>query len=190
MKIKFSPLVEDARGKSGNGVVKKVNGKYIVASTPKRSDKPATPKQLEVQDRILDATDYINEVMLNPDLLALYEKAAQASKKSVNQLCRSDWFTVPRITRPDFTEYEGQVGNVIRFKIRDVVGGKKAIVTLSDDDEGTVIEKGLAVKEIEGSSQWMFTATKAVQAGVTVAIRIEAYDYPGNSTELTGSKRV
>src|SRR5512139_1656988 len=190
MKIKFSPLIEDARGKSGNGVVKKVNGKYIVASTPTKSDKPATPKQVAVQDRILDATDYINEVKLNPDLLALYEKVSKASKRSVNQLCRTDWFKAPRITRPDFTEYDGQVGNVIRFKVRDVVGAKKAIVTLSDDDEGTLIEKGLAVKEIEGTSQWMFTATKAVQPGVTVAIRIEAFDYPGNSTELTGSKRI
>lgn len=190
MRIKFSPLVEDARGRSGNGVVKKVNGKYIVASKPTRSDKPATPGQLAVQDRMLDANDYINDVMLDPDLLALYEKAAKASKKSVNQLCRTDWFKAPRITRPDFTEYDGQVGNVIRFKVRDVVGAKKAIVTLSDGDEGTLIEKGLAVKEIEGSSQWIFTATKAVQAGVTVAIRIEAFDYPGNSTELTGTKRV
>jgi hypothetical protein len=36
----------------------------------------------------------------------------------------------------------------------------------------------------------MFTATKAVQAGVTVAIRIEAFDYPGNTAQLSGAKRV
>jgi hypothetical protein len=190
MKIPFSPLVDDARGTSGNGVVKKVNGKLIVARKPRRSEKPASPKQIAVQDRFVDANDYVNDVMLTPDLLAQYEKAAETTGKSVYLLCRKDWFKAPRITYPDFTEYDGQVGNAIHFKIRDVINGKKAIVTLYDDDAGTLIEKGMAVQQIEGSSKWTFTATKAVQAGITVAIRIEAYDYPGNMTELTGTKTI
>ena len=190
MKIKFSPLVEDARGKSGNGVIKKVNGKYIYASTPTRSDKPASARQIEVQDRFTDANDFADDVMLKPDLLALYEKAAEATGKSVYQLCRNDWFKAPRITRPDFTEYNGEVGNRILFKVRDVVSAKKAIVTLSDDDAGTLIEKGLAVQEVAGSTQWIFTATKAVQAGVTVTIFIEAFDQPGNLTVLNGTKKI
>ena len=189
MKIKFSPLVEDGRGKSGNGVVKKVNGKYLYASKPTRSAKPS-PKQLEVQDRFTDANDYVDEVNLKPDLLALYEKAAEATGKSIYLLCRKDWYKAPRITRPDLTEYNGQVGDRILFKVRDVVGAKRAIVTLSDDEAGTLIEKGLAIQEIAGSFEWIYTATKAVQAGVTVAIRVEAFDYPGNQAELTSTKKV
>jgi hypothetical protein len=59
------------------------------------------------------------------------------------------------------------VGNVIRFKARDVAADKKAIATLSDGDQSTLIEKGMPVEKIEGLSRWMFTATKAVQAGIT-----------------------
>ena len=190
MKIKFSPLIEDARGKTGNGVVKKVNGKYIVASKPTPSSKPRSASQLEVQDHFTDANDYADEVQLKPDLLALYEKAAEASGKSVYQLCRNDWFKAPRITRPDFSEYNGQVGNRILFKVRDVIGASKAIVTLCDEESGELIEKGLAVQEIPGTSQWIYTATKAVQPGVSVVINIDAYDYPGNKTHQSGTKPV
>jgi hypothetical protein len=190
MKIKFSPLIESAKGKTGNGVVKKVNGKYILASKPTPSDKPRSASQLEVQDQFSDANDYYNEVQLKPDLLALYEKVAEASGKSVLQLCRNDWFKAPRITRPDFTEYKGQEGNRILFKVRDVVGARKAIVTLSDEESGELIEQGLAVQEIPGTSQWIYTATKAVQAGVSVVIHIDAYDYPGNRTQQSGTRNV
>ncbi len=190
MKIKFSPLVADARGTSGNGVVKKVNGKHIFASRPTQSTKPRSAKQLDINDRFLDANDYVNDVMLKPELLALYENAAEQTGKSVYLLCRKDWFKAPRITRPDFSEYTGKVGSKILFKVRDVVGGKKAIVTLADDDSGTLIEKGLAIQEIAGSSQWTYTATKAVQPGVTVAIYIDAFDYPGNVTRTSGTQKI
>ena len=190
MKIKFSTLVEDVRGKSGNAVVKKVNGKYIVASTPTPSGKPPSAGQQEVQDRLADANDYADEVQLRPDLLALYEKAAEASGKSVRQLCRNDWYKAPRITRPDFTEYYGQVGDRILFKVRDVVGASKAIVTLCDEETGELIEKGLAVQEIPGTSQWVYTAMKAVQPGVSVVINVDAYDYPGNKTHQSGTTNV
>jgi hypothetical protein len=111
------------------------------------------------------------------------------TKKSVYMLCRDDWFKAPRISGLHLSDYNGQVGDAIRVKVRDVIGAAKVTFTLADEVEGTLIEKGQAVQEIEGSSKWMYTATKAVPAGVSVQVIVDAYDYPGNKSQKLGVQK-
>ena len=190
MKAKLAPWLKETRGSSGETVFKQVNGETIMSSKPSKRKTPYSPDEIEVQERFLDARDYAKDVKLDPALLALYKEAAEAAGKSVYMLCRDDWYKPPRISRLEISDYNGQVGDVITFKVRDAIGAKKAIVTLSDDEEGTLIEKGLAALQIEGTTKWTYTATKPVQAGMTVRVQVQAYDYPGNMTEKTDTKKV
>ena len=185
MKATLSPWMKGASGASGQTVFRQVNGETIMSAKPKKRKTPYTPQELEVQERFLDARDYAKDVQRNPTLLAMYEEAAEGTGKSVYALCRQDWYKPPRVSglKSGIDDYSGQVGEVISFKVRDVIAAKKVTVALYDDATGTLVEKGPAVQEFEGSTSWMYTTTKAVPAGVAVSIQIVAYDYAGNPGE-------
>jgi hypothetical protein len=140
-------------------------------------------------ERFLDARDYAEDVGRDPALLARYQELTEVTKKSVYILCRDDWFKAPRISGLQLSGYNGQVGDVISVKVRDVIGAEKVIVTLADEVEGTLIERGQAVQEAEGSSKWNYTATRAVPAGTSVQVIIDAYDYPGNKSQKLGFQK-
>jgi hypothetical protein len=192
MKFKLVPWVREAHGSSGDTVFREVNGETIVGARPGKRKTPFTPKQVAVQKRLTRASDYADMVLLHPPLLALYEQAAEKTGKSVYTLARDDWWDAPEVSfgNASLLDYEGRPGDIIRFTIRDLVTVNRVIVTLSDADEGTLIEKGQGVPDVAGSAYWMYTATKAVPAGVTVAVRVEAFDHPGNAGQETGSKKI
>ena len=191
MKMKLVPWIQEARGKSGDTVFREVDGETVVASKPGKRKTPSSGKQVEFQDRFLDARDYYTDrVKRIPALLALYEQAAEQAGKSVYMMCRRDWYQAPEVRNPELGGYNGQVGDIVGFKVRNVIPAARAIVTLTDGDTGALIERGQAEPEFEGSSFWQYTATQAVPAGVNVSFRFEVYDYPGNSGEKTDSKRV
>lgn len=188
-KAKLSPVFDKVSGTYGDMVFREVNGETIWAHRPRQSAETEAV-QAAFTERCLKARDYATRVQKDAAVLALYQQAAEASGKSVYRLCTSDYHNPPTVTDPDLTEYKGQVGDVIKFNARDDFGVVKVIVTLSDDDQGTLIEQGLAVPEVDGTTYWMYTATKAVPARATVSIRFEAFDRPRGMGSLTVSKRV
>jgi hypothetical protein len=192
MKMKLVPWIREAHGVSGDTVFKEVNGETVVTSTPAKRKTPFGPKEEQMHERFAQASDYADMVLLNPPLMALYEQAAEKTGKSVYVLARTDWWDAPKVSfgNASLVDYEGQPGNVIRFTIRDEIAVNKVIVTLSNDDTGALIEKGQGVPEVAGSTYWMYTATKAVQAGVTVFVSVEAFDHPGNFGRQTGAKKI
>src|SRR5512139_1934442 len=149
MKFKLVPWVREAHGSSGDTVFREVNGETVVGARPGKRKKPFSPRQVAVQKRLTRAADYAAMVLLNPPLLALYEQAAEKTGKSVYTLARDDWWDAPEVSfgNASLLDYEGQPGNIIRFTIRDQITVNRVIVTLSDADEGTVIEKGQGVPE-------------------------------------------
>jgi hypothetical protein len=192
MKFKLVPWVREAHGSSGDTVFREVNGETVVGARPGKRKKPFGPKQVAVQKRLAQASGYADMVLLNPPLLALYEQAAEKTGKSSYTLARQDWWDAPEVSlgNASLIDYEGQPGNVIRFTIRDEIQVDKVIVTLYDDDTGTLIEKGSGVPQVAGTNYWMYTATKPVSAGVTVAVRVEAFDHPGNVGQETATKKI
>jgi hypothetical protein len=192
MKVTLVPWLQDAKGKSGDTVFKNVKGQTVITKKPRKRKTPYSAKEVAVHTRFTDASDYAEMVMLHPPLLALYEQAAEKSGRSAYQLAREDWFDAPTVSFSDgsLVGYEGHAGDIIKFKIRDEIAVERVIVTLSDDDTGDLIEKGPGVPEVAGSKFWMYTATKAVPSGVTVVVRVEAYDHPGNFGHATGSKKI
>jgi hypothetical protein len=190
MKFKLVPWVQEAHGKSGDTVFREVKGETIVAQKPGKKKTPFSEKQVEVQANFTDAADYYNMVMLVPELLALYQQAASKAEKTVFKMCQQDWFDSPQIRRLQLEEYEGKAGGVIKFMVKDEIPVEKVIVTLSDEEEGTVIEKGLAVPVQAGTNFWMYTATTSVPAGKMVIVEVIAYDHPGNKGRLSGVANV
>ena len=143
MKLKLVSWIREAHGKSGDTVFREVNGETIVADKPGKRKEPLSDKQTEVQYRFTDARDFYRKVKLVPELLAMYEKAAEAAGKSVYMMCRKDWYSVPLVRGLELAQYHGQAGGVIKFKVQDDILAAKAIVTLSDEEEGTLIEWGM-----------------------------------------------
>ena len=186
MKMKLVSWIREAHGKSGDTVFREVNGETIVADRPGKRKQPLSEKQQEVQYRFTDARDFYRKVELVPELLAMYEQAAEAAGKSVYMMCRKDWYSVPLVRGLDLNEYHGRAGEVVKFKVQDDILAASAIVTISDDEEGTLIEWGPAVREVEGANFWMYTTTTAVPAGKSVIVQVEAYDYPGNKGRVSG----
>jgi len=187
MKIKLIPWLREASGKYGESVFRTKDGESILALSPSKRKTPFSEAELGVQERFLQARDYANYVKLKPELLALYEQAAKEMGKSVYMLCRDDWYKPPKITAFELDDYNGHAGSTISFITRDELGVVQAIVFISDEEEGTLIEKGLAVEEVEGSGHWLYTATTTVPAGKSVIVEIVAKDHPGNKERVSGS---
>ena len=183
MKIKLIGWIDEASGSYGDTVFKEKDGTTIVARKPKKRKTPPSEKQVAVQKRFRAARDYAHYVQLNQELLPRYEEAARDAGTSVYMLCRRDWYKPPEIDEIKLQNYKGQVGNVIRFTVHDEIGAESAIVTLTDDATGNLIEKGEAVEEFKDSGHWMYTATQQVPAGVQVIVQVKAVDHPGNTGE-------
>jgi hypothetical protein len=190
MKMKLVPWIREAHGTSGDTVFREVNGETIVASKPGKRTTPFSEAQVEMQDRFLDARDYYEKVKRMPELLALYEQAAEEAGKSVYMMCRKDWYHAPKVRSLALEEYNGQAGGVVKFKVLDEILADRVIVTISDEEAGTLIEKGEAVPEVEGTNFWMYTATTAAPAGRSVVVQVEAYDHPGNKGQVSGNVNV
>jgi hypothetical protein len=188
-KAKLNPVFDEVRGSYGDLVLKEVNGNTIWAHKPKQGAELGTA-QAAFKERCLRAKDYVTFVKKNPETLALYEQAAEATGKSVHRLCTSDYHNPPVVVDINAIGYKGQVGDVLKFIARDDFGVVDVLVTLSDDEKGTLIEQGYAVPEVEDTAYWMYTATQPVPAGTTVCMRVEAFDRPRNMGRQQGTKRV
>jgi hypothetical protein len=188
-KAKLSPVFDEVRGAYGDLVFKEVKGKTIWAHKPNQKDGPNTA-QVAFTKRALRAREYAKLVEKDPALLVLYQEAAEKTGITVNRLATFDFQHKPVVVEINPIDYNGKIGDPIRFVATDDFGVVRAIVTLSDADEGTLIEKGEAVLPFEGTAYWKYTATKAVPAGTTVSIRVEAFDRPYGMGMQDGTKRI
>ncbi len=191
MKVKLIPWLREASGKYGESVFRKVNGETILALSPSKRTTDYSEQELAVQERFLQARDYADYVQLKPDLLALYQQAAEeAGKSSAYALAREDWFKPPKVTALRLDDYNGQAGSLVKFITRDELGVVKAVVTICDEEEGTLIEQGLAVEEVEGAGHWLYTATTQAPSGRSVTVEVEAYDHPGNKGRSSAVRNI
>jgi hypothetical protein len=193
MKAKLVGWIEETSGSYGDTVFKEKDGQTHIVRKPRKRRSEYSEKEVARQKRWAMANDYYQYVQLKPELLALYEQAAEATGKTVFMLCRQDWLKTPEITSFKLDAYNGQPGDVIRIWTRDVVGAVNVTVKIFDEDDFTVYEQGRAIPEVEGSKFagfWQYTATAAVPAGRSVIVEIEVYDHPGNKAWTSGEKKI
>ena len=187
-KAKLNPVFDQVSGAYGDLVLKEVNEETVWAHEPHQNG--LNEAQTAFQQRCMRANEYAKLVNKDPALLVLYEEAAERTGKSVHRLSTSNYHHQPVVVDPDFLDYNGKIGDLVKFVAMDDFGVVRAIVTRSDADLGTLIEKGEAVPQVVGTAYWKYTATKAVPAGTTVSIRIDAFDRPNGMGMEQGTKRV
>jgi len=189
-KIKLNPIVEEVSGGFGNIVFRASKGKTVMCRKPDFSNIELSDNQAEHRERFRQAVAYGRSVMADPDLRAMYEQASERKDIPVFALTVADFFNAPSITGVDLSAYNGQVGNVVKVNALDDMGVVSVHVTLTNAQDGTLIESGNADETTPGSGQWVYAATVAVSAGTTVNFSVVATDRPGGMASDTDSKLI
>lgn len=193
MKAKLIGWIEETSGSYGDTVFKEKDGQTHIVRKPRKRKTESSDKQVAVQKRWAMANDYYQYVQLKPELLGLYQQAAEDTKKTVFMLCRQDWLKPPEITDIKLVAYNGQPGDIIKIWTRDQLGVVDATVKIYDEDDFTVYEQGPAIPEVEGAKFagfWQYTATAAVPVERSVIIEVYVHDYPGNQTWESAEKKI
>lgn len=160
-------------------VFKTVNGKTIVAASPRKSNQEPSPKQIKQQELFQEAVIYGKTVMVTPELRALYETSVPAGG-AVYQVALADFLNAPKIKGIDVSKYVGDPGNTISIRVTDDFIVKNVAVTIVNED-GSLVEHGEAIKQANGVD-WLFTATEKNDALTGDKIVVRAGDIPGNIT--------
>lgn len=162
--------------------VRKVRGQVVVTNRPRQRPEP-TAKQLAVQARFTEASQYANRQMEQPDSLALYNTGITPKKGSAYSVAVSDYLIPPTVEWIDAADYRGNIGDPIVVKAVDDFQVTRVRVTILNA-AGAIIEQGEAGPDSMKVNQWGYTAqvSNPVLAGATV--RATAFDRPGNSATL------
>jgi hypothetical protein len=128
--------------------------------------------------------------MADNSIRPLYEQIAESREIPVFAVCIADFFHAPSITSISLADYTGQVGDPIRIVASDDVGVVRVDVVLTDDETGTLIERGEAVEAPFGSGHWTYVSTQPATPGKLIQFQVNAYDRPGGTAIERGTKRI
>jgi hypothetical protein len=92
----------------------------------------------------------------------------------------ADWFHPPEIKEINLSEWNGQVGQLIRVQALDDVQVQKVSVVITDESD-VVLEQGLA--DPEDGGWWVYRTTTSSSGNPKVLVAAE--DLPGHVTEMT-----
>lgn len=177
-KSKDNVVMQGASGRIGKNLVFRQRGdQTIIAKTPRiPTDRVMSAKQVAVQYKFYDATQYAKSVMLDDDLKAAYKSKANVNQSAYN-VAFKDYFTEPEIRRVDDRAYEGEVGDKINFHVKDVMVLRSLSVEILDAQD-TVIESGAAVLKDKSDSEWIYTTTMQNPDYFDCKYRITMVDKP------------
>ena len=94
----------------------------------------------------------------------------------------ADWFGQPEVLEIDVSNWNGQIGQVIRVKAQDdtFVAGVHIVI---HDESNNIFEQGNAVQA--DGLWWEYTSTTQVSVESNPIVSATVEDLPGNSHELT-----
>jgi hypothetical protein len=136
-----------------------------------------------IDKNMIDAMQYANVQMADPDARALYQSHAAAKGRTARSLALFDYLIAPTIRRIDATKYTGTVGELIRIRAVDdfmVV----TIGVLICNHRGEVIERGAAVPQLS-PDQWTYRITTWNDSLTGCSIVVSAHDVAGNIASQT-----
>lgn len=136
-------------------VFRQVNGRTIITSLPKKSDKTSSPAQLEARKKFINASLYAKSAMANPAMKAEYAAIAQFKNlKSTTVAAMTDFLTSTQLEMTYAHQFDGSVGFPITIVLADNYKGKEMTVAVSNKD-GTITESGNASFAF-GDSAWRY----------------------------------
>jgi hypothetical protein len=163
-KVDPNALISALRGSVGGLVFRQMrNGSVVVSRAPDFSRRKFSKGQKEHQQRFREASAYARHAAKTQPV---YAELAQKTMRTAYNIALSDWFNPPVIHR-----IERKEGRIL-VEASDNVMVTKVQVSVFDA-EGTVLEKGEAVRE--KGDLWAFVSHVE---GHTIAA--EAWDPAGN----------
>jgi hypothetical protein len=164
--------------------VRKLNNRVVVTNRPQRKLGPPTEKQLAVQDKFLEATQYARAQTEDPETLAIYTKGITNKKKqNAFGLALTDYLNAPKVNAIKAGDYKGVAGDVIKVHATDDFKVTRVRVIISDS-AGKQIEQGEAIQDVKKNHIWSYTATVANATLTGSKITATAFDIPENETTL------
>jgi hypothetical protein len=157
-KIKKNTVTKGFSGKYGDDIVFRQVDNQTIFAQPGQITVPPTDKQLQVRSKFIEATNFANAAIDNPQAGADYKLMATAQGlKSAYVAAVTDYLTVPEIGSVFTASYKGAVGDVINMtsKLPYKITGINVSIVKSD---GTVLESGQAAAN---ELKWRYTATVA-----------------------------
>ncbi|HEY5507894.1 MAG TPA: hypothetical protein VIK29_04415 [Paludibacter sp.] len=179
---KSNLATEGLSGQVGNFVFRrrKADGKVFVSVHPSENQGDPTEAQQKVRSDFQEAVIYGKSVNADPVRKAAYAEKASPGQSAYN-VAVADYFNAPSIHDIDLSNYNGQVGSIIRIKVTDDFKVAKVQVKIANTD-GSEVEVGEAVLEKDNNLYWLYTATKLNASPTGDKITVTAWDNPGNST--------
>jgi hypothetical protein len=173
-----SLVVGKLQGMIGKEIVfRDWEGKTVVAKAPRSPKGQPNANQL----RIRESFRYAKQVLKNPELAEAY-RAVLKPRQSVLSRALQDFVTPPRVISFHTREYRGLVGNPILIRALDDFEVKEIYVEIYDA-AGVLLEEGKA-QPVDGSDQWIYTATVANSQVAGSILKAIAVDLPGNEGSL------
>jgi hypothetical protein len=140
-------------------------------------------------DKWAVAQAYARSAMADPVKWELYKTVAKEKKMSPFILAENDYRNAPSFRPLDLQMYRGRVGDPITILAKDDVGLVSVEVKI-DKQDGTDVEKGVAVESGVRTGIWIYTATQAVPDGTDIFIEVTGWDHTGHRIKMTENPTV
>lgn len=181
-RVTGNSLLRGVSGKIGNLVVRQVGQQTIVSAAEAPGPRaPRSPKQQAQLERMYRAQLYAKAQIRDPDAKALYATGIDARRTSAYTVAVADYLNAPVIGRVELGSYHGRPGNVLRIWATDdfAVTSVQARILTAD---GTELEAGPTILQPDAS--WHYLLQLPHPANTPLTLHLEAYDRPGNVTQL------
>jgi hypothetical protein len=168
-----------------DGMVFADNGERTVAyiKKPRKSEKSEAEQARD--DRMAEARAYASSVKTeDPELWAFYRQLGKPKKISPRAIAVKDFMKVPFFKPLDLTNYKGQVGDPIKIHCKDDIGLVSVEVSIEKQD-GTDVEKGMAVALDAREGFWIYKATQPVPLDTDIFIEVVGLDHAGHRIKMT-----
>jgi hypothetical protein len=128
------------RGRIGDLIYKWYGDKCVVTKVPKFT-KPASPEQSRWRRNVSKAFAYTQIVIQDPELLALYTRIGEKTKRNWTSAATRDCLTLPEVSCADLRAYHGAAGETIKVHFTHRHKMVTAHLKLRDA-RGTLLEEG------------------------------------------------
>jgi hypothetical protein len=183
-KVRFKGPIGGFSG-AMDGMVFADNGERTVAYIRKERKGEKSEAELERDDNWAEARAYASSVKeSNPDLWDLYRQVGRERKVSPFALAVGDYLKPPSFRSLDLRNYRGQVGDPIQIHAVDNIGLASVEVSI-DRQDGSGVEKGMAVEMGARTGFWAFKATQPVDLGTGIFIEVVGLDHAGHEVRMT-----
>lgn len=183
-KIKLTGPIVGISGSMDEMVFATRNGQTIAYMKKKKKKGEPSEAELKRDDKWTLAQAYARSAMADPEKWELYKTVAKEKNTSPFLLAEKDYRNAPSFRPLDLQMYRGRVGDPIRILAKDDVGLISVEVRI-DKQDGTDIERGVAVESGVRTGIWVYKATQAVPEGTDIFIEVVGWDHTGHRVKMT-----